>query len=530
MEAVRLTKDPADDYAPSFSPDGRSIAFRSDRDGGGIYVISARGGEARRIAQLGRRPKFSPDGKWIAYWIGTDPGDISSLFLAPGTGKIYIVPSAGGASQGIRPEFAAAGYPVWTPDGGHLLFLGNRDPNVQHEGSVDWWVTPLDESESVVETGANAAFRTLGLSSVSQAPEGWTADAAEVLMSAKLADTINVWRLPISTRTWKVDGVPRRVTFGTAMDVQPSVAGNYVAFSSLSGNVDVWSLPIDANQAKPTGSLQRLTRDAFSHSYPAVSPDGKKIAYSSRRSGSRDIWLKDLGTGQEIAVSSSQVAAVNPNFSPDGDALAFQAKEKGRFVSFVVSLGGGHLNRLCEDCSDYGWSSDEKRLVLVGTFPARISVLDLASRRRTALLNDPEHLLWNARFSPDDRWVSFNATAPGRSQIFVAPVRSGIVPESEWISVANGVWDDKPRWSPDGKMIYFVSERDHFRCIWAQPLDARKHPVGPPIPIFHAHEARRSLANLGSGTLSISVARDKIVFNMSEQTGNVWMARVDDQR
>lgn len=107
----------------------------------------------------------------------------------------------------------------------------------------------------------------------------------------------------------------------------------------------------------------------------------------------------------------------------------------------------------------------------------------------------------------------------GRSRIFVAPFRSGgLIPESEWIPITDGVWDDKPRWSPDGN-TYFMSERDRFRCIWAHRLDASKHPEGAAIPIFHAHEARRSLLNVQVGALEMAVARDNIVFNMSERTG-----------
>src|SRR5262249_17481492 len=147
---------------------------------------------------------------------------------------------------------------------------------------------------------------------------------------------------------------------------------------------------------------------------------------------------------------------------------------------------------------------------------------------KTGLLNHPSYALFQPQFSPDDRWVSFNGTAAGRSRIFVAPVRgAGLIPESEWIAITDSVWDDKARWSPDGNLLYFISDRDGFRCIWAQRLEpASKRPLGPAIPIYHAHEARRSMMNVGSGPLEISVARDKIVFNMSEQTGNIWMLQL----
>jgi len=529
-EAIRLTRGPADDFAPSFSPDGQTIAFRSEREGGGVYVVSALGGEARKIAPYGRRPKFSPDGKWIAYWIGTETGDTSSFFMAPGLGKIYIVPSAGGLPQELQPEFAAAGYPIWTPDSKHVLFLGNRDPNAYNEGTIDWWVTSIDGGPAW-GTGANAAFRGAGFVTVSQAPEAWTPDGAGVLMSAMLGETRNIWRVPISSKDWKVSGAPERLTSGTAMDVQPSTAGNRLVFASLTGNVDIWSLPLDPDRAKPTGGLERLTHDAFAHGYPAISPDGTKLAFSSRRSGSRAIWVRDLRTAKETVVSIPPGPSFNPRFSPDGNTLAYREAEKQTSVGYAVSLAAGSTERICEDCSDYDWSHDGKKLLVLGRSPAGISVVDLASKQRTAFVNHSAYVLWNPRFSLDDRWVSFSATTPGRSRIFVAPFRNaGPVPESEWIAVTDGRWDDKPRWSPDGNSLYFLSERDGFRCIWAQRLDARKRPVGPAIPIFDAHEARRSLANIGIGDLSISVARDKIVFNMSERTGNLWMANLDGRR
>jgi eukaryotic-like serine/threonine-protein kinase len=157
--------------------------------------------------------------------------------------------------------------------------------------------------------------------------------------------------------------------------------------------------------------------------------------------------------------------------------------------------------------------------------------MDVTTKLRTPLLEHAKYLLWNPRFSPDDRWVCFNATEPGRSRIFVAPVRdTGPVPEQEWITIADTGGDDKPRWSPDGNTLYFVSERDGFRCIWAQRLDSRKRPLGAAIAVFHAHQSQRSLFNVGPGDLSISVARDKIVFNMSERAGNLWLMNVAGRR
>jgi eukaryotic-like serine/threonine-protein kinase len=82
-----------------------------------------------------------------------------------------------------------------------------------------------------------------------------------------------------------------------------------------------------------------------------------------------------------------------------------------------------------------------------------------------------------------------------------------------------------PRWSPDGALLYFVSERDGFRCLWAQRLEpTAKTPFGPAVPAHHFHRARRSLKDVPFQYLEMGVAPDKIVLPLAERTGNIWMA------
>jgi hypothetical protein len=146
-EAIQLTRDPADDSEPVFSADGSKLAFHSDRDGGGVYVMSALGGEARRIARQGRQPRFSPDGTQIAYSVG------SVIY-----GKIYVVPSEGGQTRQIQPDFTTARNPIWCPDGKHLLFAGGQSGD-----GGDWWVAALD-GVPAIQTGAVGVFQQHGLS------------------------------------------------------------------------------------------------------------------------------------------------------------------------------------------------------------------------------------------------------------------------------------------------------------------------------------------------------------------------------
>lgn len=138
-EPIRLTRHAADESMPDFSPDGTQIAFRSDRDGGGIYLVSALGGEAGLMAPQGYNPRFSPDGQWIAYHTGM-PGAKRSGILRFGGGKLYIVRPTGGSPQQIQPTAKAASIPIWSPDSQHLLMLGSFETGVEPS---DWWVTPL---------------------------------------------------------------------------------------------------------------------------------------------------------------------------------------------------------------------------------------------------------------------------------------------------------------------------------------------------------------------------------------------------
>jgi Tol biopolymer transport system component len=199
-EAIRLTRDPADDSEPVFSPDGSKIAFRSEREGGGVYIMSALGGEARRIARQGHRPRFSPDGSQIAYTVGD--------LQVTAAGKSFVIASEGDEPRQIQPDFFQVVAPVWSPEGGRLLFPGMRGTDVPQ---TDWWVTPANGG-AAVKTGAFGIFRQHRL--LGSLPSLWWAGGSGVIFSTRSGDTVNLWHLPISPSTWQVIGVPRQLTFG----------------------------------------------------------------------------------------------------------------------------------------------------------------------------------------------------------------------------------------------------------------------------------------------------------------------------
>jgi Tol biopolymer transport system component len=532
IEPLQLTRDPADDYRPSFSPDGGKVVFRSDRAGGGVYVVSALGGEERTIAKYGRDPRFSPDGSQIAYWTG-DPAKVD-----PSGNRVFVVPSNGGTSQALQTGLAGARYPIWTPDGKHLLFEGIQNASASPALTSDWWVVPLDGG-ATVKTGAFDALRRQGLTAY-MGPGDW---AGEGLMfsAANIGNSRGLWKIRISSRTWHVAGEPQRLTFGSGLDAEPSPAadpggqGVVLAFSSLAFHNHVWRLPIrpkgTADLQRPdAGELQQLTRSGASDTNPSASADGKKIVFLSERSGNKDIWMKDLDSGQDTALTASAVEKSSPIITSDGSKVAYATIEKQKRPIYVIASSQGMAEEVCADCGEpVGWSSDGTKLLFLNGQPRRVFLLDLASGAKAPLLQHPEFSLDQAQFSPDGSWIAFVAkTGPDRTRVYIAPFRDGLAPgPKEWIAVTGGeTWDDKPRWNASGDALYFYSTRDGFGCIWTQRLDPTgKRPVGEPSPVYHFHTNRLSLMHMYAPLLDISVTREQIVFNLIEFTGNIWMGR-----
>jgi Tol biopolymer transport system component len=165
-------------------------------------------------------------------------------------------------------------------------------------------------------------------------------------------------------------------------------------------------------------------------------------------------------------------------------------------------------------------------------------MMNVRSGERTTLITHSQYNLYQSNFSPDDRWVAFLAYVQSqRAQLFIAPVRLNSAPAeqgipSDWIPATSGEFrDDKPRWSPDGKILYFLSDRDGFRCFWAQRLDpATKWPAGPPFAIYHFHGANRSMLDVSLAVLEPAVARDQIMSNLAETTANIWMTELEARR
>ena len=112
------------------------------------------------------------------------------------------------------------------------------------------------------------------------------------------------------------------------------------------------------------------------------------------------------------------------------------------------------------------------------------------------------------------------------------PSVAAAIPDGAFVTDGKSA-DREPYWSPDGNLLDYLSDRDGFRCIWAQRLERiTRLPVGPPVAVYHFHSARRSLANVSSATglVGLSIAADQVVFAQGEAVGNIRMMDLSARR
>ncbi len=534
-EPIQVTRDPGNELEPAFSPDGTMIAFRSDAGGGrpgqiqdgAIYVVSSFGGTPRKIASGGQRPRFSPDGSQIAYWSGEFGGG-SVAFSMRNFCRIFVVATSGGAPRQVRADFLGAAFPEWAPDGRHLLFLGRRDEKLPLEESLDWWVTPLDQGTAIA-TGTLKATRDEKLRGPTFVypwaliPSSWDARTNTLVFSAVSGDSTNLWRIGISPRTWKATGPPERLTSSSATEEGPSVVsvadGSVrVAFASRAAHSDIWSLPIEANTGRVTGEPRQVTRDSATNFFPSLSADGRKVVFISTRSGHHEIWVKDLTTGEEMALTATGVDKYSPSFSPDGANVSFSAYQDGQWKHFLVPSAGGVAELLCVSGGQAtGWRPPDGKYLLGNTEDHRLILIDVPARLRIELLAIKGRLFAGRRFSADGRWIWFSE-GTSQPRLFKAPFQGEtMAPESTWLEFPEiSAYDSA--WSPDETLSYDISNRDGFNCVWARRVDRlTRRLAGPPIPIYHAHGVRLTVAG-------VNVGRDRMIFSLAERVGNIWTA------
>ena len=321
-------------------------------------------------------------------------------------------------------------------------------------------------------------------------------------------------------------------TLGVAVFLGSAVAGTASAQPSAEPPPhSLWVLSLDANAGKTSGDPKALAVKA-DLGVRALSEDGRLLAVVSTRDGKTGVWINDVPSGRETRLTTSEWPERAPVLSRDGRVVFYQSQEdEADFVCSAPS-SGGTCEKECVDCGDpAGVSPDAGTLLLQQGSGGRatLAALDLRSGRKSEILSDPAYVLYRGHFSPDGRWVAFHAgdtSTDGNKAAyeFIAPFRGLTpIPRNEWVAITDGkAYSDVPLWSPDGNRLYYVSDRDGFRCIWSQKLEPNsKRPSGEPVATLHLHGPKHLLKEVPISGLDVSLGRDKLIFSLGE-AGGEW--------
>ena len=509
---VQLTHSGTKNRQTDISPDGTRVVFESDRDGGGLYVLSLLSRVETKIADLGFNPRFSPDGARIAY-----EGQ---------HGKLYTVGAMGGPPQAADSATSAASYPLWTSDGKHLLALVRNG-----DAEFDWLVVPL-EGGRAFSSGAKDVFlrQQLGNPAYPPAPGDWLGD--RVVFSAGQKESASLWELTLSAKTFHVSGPAQRLTTGPGANTYPRVASlgsGRARIVFVNENIVSQISSFVPNPDQDTATLDRLTQDSslVPGESPQLSADGSKLAFCSTRLGNRDIWLKDLKTGAETPVAANPWPEEQPLISPDGARVAYVSRPSRGSAIQLWDAGSGTTRKLCDNCGrPLEWLPDSQRLLIAADSPARLQVWNTLTGESQILLPALKRSVTDAAVSPDGRALAVTAPGPadGCPQTFIAPL-GGAAGEGckDWIALAGlgSIWG--LRWSQRGDLLYFFSTRDGTRCIWGQHVSLPDyHPAGKLFPVQHFHRYQ-PIPRPDSG---ISITGGRLAVWFQDSQSSIWMAEV----
>jgi Tol biopolymer transport system component len=307
-----------------------------------------------------------------------------------------------------------------------------------------------------------------------------------------------------------------------------------MVFGSLNVTMNVWGLNANTDQGTASGEPQQLTQGQTAKWAPFSSRDGSKLAFVSfegMRASRMEIRVKDLAGNRETTFPAKEGPALGsfgmPVLSADGSVLAYRDRVSEGNGSYVLSLGGGFASsrEICADCLVRDFFLDRDS-ALVQYMPSLIVRQNLVTGNRTTVLDIGANRLRSASLSHDDRWLAIAVGKPdGKAAIYAAPVRDEPAREKEWALVCeDDHYLDSPKWSPNGKLLYYLSERSGECGIWTQRFDpAARKPLGTAFAVFRPNSARRGM-NLPAGNGALGVAPGRLIFYMAEGLGNIYMA------
>lgn len=382
---VPLTSFPDDEFSPALSPDGKLVAYswQGGKKSGGInlYVQQVDGGTPLQLTAGMDRvggAAWSPDGRFIAFIRGAIGGDRNG---------IYIIPALGGHERRLLTGERVVALD-WAPDGKYIAFgrkdsanspfrisflnvdtlevrvvtdppagtRGDIEPSLSPDGQTLAFIRYGDDaSELFTMPAAGGQPRQVTFDNRRQDGLAWTLDG-QLVFSSNRSGSYNLWRVS------PAGGEPERVA-GTGEDAHEasiSHAGARLSYSQQLVDTNIWRVP--AIPTAPTEPAVKLVASTRRDENGSFSPDGKQIAFQSKRTGNFEIWVCDREGGNEVQLTNFNGPVTgNPRWSPDGKQIVFDSRPDGHADIYVISSEGGPARRLTSGLSDNlapSWSRD----------------------------------------------------------------------------------------------------------------------------------------------------------------------------
>ena len=500
----QVTTDSRDNIQPTFSPDGRYLAF-VDKARGGIRVIPMEGGAIRDLAESGADPRWSPDGRTLVYRSGginavREPSSWDShLMLVDLDGR----PARALTHRGQPP--GGHNFPRWLPDGGHVMFTAPT----QSSSSTTW----------VVDVRSGAVQPIPAAIGFLQFPTFDTHALCLYFVGAGRQEPVGLWRAQMDR-----NGRPRSpqsvmpTTGPMVRDLASSPDGSRVAFSQELGQSAIWSVALGPGGRAVADAKPLIQDRSFRNTSPSFSTDGARLAYSSVRQGGA--WTIMTANADGSAISQIMVterANSSPAWLANDLTLGFQAFRNGQ-GGYWISTGKGPPRRLdlkldLRRADNIAVSRDGRQVAAHVSAPsgAKILVEDLEDGLVRGLTPEDRNISFPC-WSPDGHWLAAQERVRGRSTLVVINASTGAI--QTLVDEPGHTWAHG--WSPDGDRITFAGLRGG---VWNIYWVSRSSGHVEQLTRFHSQSAFVRYP-------AWSPKNDQVAFEYNELAANIYIANV----